>query len=687
MAVNSATITVPAITVDTEPTSATVVATNTQLFTATVGNDPNGKGVTWTVACSSPDCGSLSTAATASGGPTTYTAPSTVPPNDLTVTVSAVSATDTTKIGSATATVPAISVSPVSPSSGIIPVNATQDFVATISNDPTTLGVNWTLTQNGSNCSPACGTVSPAKTTSGTATTYTAPATLPATTTLTINAVSAADTTKSANAAVTLTNGIMKLIPASLAFSCKINGGVNKCPPPPQSITLTDTGAAALKLNNVSITGTNAAQFNETNNCGENVAAGVSCSLTVTFTPPSANSYTASVSLDDSSADSPQQITLSGKANQFVRTNQQSALSELEGAASASVPAPTGHELVGTREIHLVDASREDPYLADGTKRELAVRLWYPASLQPAQDCSPAPYTSPTIWNYFGQLVGVRPFPVKTNSCLNAPVAGGAHPVVLFTPGLTATFTDYTYLMEDLASRGYVVAAVAHTYEATAVELGDGRLAKSVLGSHLGGPVPADAKSLSTAVYARLLDLKFVVSEIERWNARDSAFTGRLDLAKIAVVGHSLGGLTALTASEFDPRFKAAILMDGFVPAELPSGTRKPVLILGAGRERWEPTECRLWNNLAGSRFAVNLPGTEHTALGDWIWLTKDSIHTGPMGPEKTMMAVRDYIAAFLDVNLRGMTNDSSSQHLLNGSSSEYPGVTVTTQEQALCSK
>ena len=46
-------------------------------------------------------------------------------------------------------------------------------------------------------------------------------------------------------------------------------------------------------------------------------------------------------------------------------------------------------------------------------------------------------------------------------------------------------FTDYTFIAEDLASRGYVVAAVDHPCEATAVEFPDGRVVKSAFGSHL----------------------------------------------------------------------------------------------------------------------------------------------------------------------------------------------------------
>jgi pimeloyl-ACP methyl ester carboxylesterase len=195
-----------------------------------------------------------------------------------------------------------------------------------------------------------------------------------------------------------------------------------------------------------------------------------------------------------------------------------------------------------------------------------------------------------------------------------------------------------------------------------------------------------DGKSLSSAAYIRFLDLKFVVSELERSNVqRDSAFRNKLDLSRIAVAGHSLGGSTALLGIQLEPRFKAAILMDGFVPDSLPSGTTKPVLILAAGRERWEPTECRLWSNLRGPRLAVNLHGTEHVALGDWIWLTRDSVQTGPMGPQKTMSAIRDYITAFLDAHLAGRTLDGMREQLLNGPSPDYPDAAVTTQQQSVC--
>ncbi len=63
------------------------------------------------------------------------------------------------------------------------------------------------------------------------------------------------------------------------------------------------------------------------------------------------------------------------------------------------------------------------------------------------------------------------------------------------------------------------------------------------------------------------------------------------------------------------------------------------------------------------------------------MWLAKGEVKTGAMGPEKTVAAVRGYIAAFLDANVQGKSSDA----LLTGPSSDYPDAVVTTQKQLLC--
>ena len=136
----------------------------------------------------------------------------------------------------------------------------------------------------------------------------------------------------------------------------------------------------------------------------------------------------------------------------------------------------------------------------------------------------------------------VAPPRVKTNSCLDSPIAAGTHPVVVFTHGYTGTFTDYTFLFEDLASRGYVVASVAHTFESTAVQFPNGRLATSTLGSHLAKTLQMNEPSTTLAVAVRLGDLKFVMNELGHLNGSvKGPFFGAFDMSRIALAGHSSG--------------------------------------------------------------------------------------------------------------------------------------------------
>jgi pimeloyl-ACP methyl ester carboxylesterase len=217
------------------------------------------------------------------------------------------------------------------------------------------------------------------------------------------------------------------------------------------------------------------------------------------------------------------------------------------------------------------------------------------------------------------------------------------------------------------------------------VEFPDGRLVRSVFGSHLAADtLRSDEQAFSFAASVRLDDLKFALNELERLNAESaSPFAGKLDTSRIAVAGHSLGGFVAYLSLLQEPRFRAGILIDGSAEDAIVGDTATPVLILAAGREQWSDHEYRLWDRLRGPRTAVNLRGAEHLTPTDEVWLAKGAVKTGTMGPEKTIAAIRDYIAAFLDANLRGRPVN----RLLTGPSAAYPDAAVTTQKQSLSSR
>ena len=670
----SATVNVPEIIVSVTPGPTTVLAGSTAQFTATVTNDPPNKGVTWAVSCSASPCGTILPGATASGAATTYIAPAAPPASDLRVTITVTCVDNPSEYENMIMTVPAIKIS-VAPAGALLPVNTTQQFRAAVQNDPANAGVTWTLAQNGAACTtPACGVLSSGTTNPAT---YTAPATVPSPAPVTLTATSVTDASKSAVATLNLTNGSVEIIPDSIDFGRAVVHGTTA----PEMVTVTNTTSTALNVNGVTITGTNAGDFSETNTCNSSVGAGISCTISVTFTPASTGTRSAEVSVSDTSKDSPQQVNLSGTGytnSKFIA----SAHSAMTGTTVTAAPSPTGPYSVGTRVLALTDSMRNDPYLTNGTKRELAVRLWYPASL--TRNCKLAEYTSPAVWNRFSQLAGIRLPHVRTNSCLNASMTDGMHPVVVFTPGYTGTFTDYTFLFEDLASRGYVVASVAHTYETTAVELPDRGLVQGLLGSHLDASWRGDEQIFSFATSVRLQDLTFVLNELQLLSSDAASPLGnKLDMSRVAIAGHSMGGSTAILAIGEEPRFKAAVVIDGVLAHALNSSTETPVLLLTAGHEQWSYTERRVWEQLQGPRLIVNLKGAEHVTPSDEVWLIKDAIMTGSMGPERAIAAIRDYTAAFLDKNLLGKPLDP----LLAGTSSEYPDAEITTQNELLRGK
>jgi predicted dienelactone hydrolase len=677
-ATDTVTIT-PPISITVSPENASVAVNAGQPFTASIQNDLANKGVTWNLTqggtpCS-PGCGSVAPTTSISDVSVTYTAPAAVPTN-ATVTLTATSMADPTKSASATLTIilPAISVS-ISPSSVLLGANVAQQFTATVQNDPANKGVTWNLNQNGMVCSAGCGTLSATSSPSGTPISYTAPASVPPDPAVSLIATSAADLATAVGSQITITVGNVKLVPASLEFGTVLLGQSSL----PQTATLTNTGKSILTITSITIPeGPHRGDWTQTNTCASSVKAGQSCAITIIFKPQETGFRNIAVSISDDSPDSPQQLLLTGKGRKATAAAMRSAIAT---QTTVSVPHPTGPNTVGTREIDMVDFTRNDPFVSDGTKRELLVRFWYPASL--SEPCRPARYTSAKTWSYFSQLAEMPLPDVKTNSCLSAPVIDGRHPVVVFTPGFTATFTDYSFLFEDLASRGYVVASVDHTYEATAVEFPDGRFVESTFGSHLVDTLRGDERALTLAVSVRLEDLNFVVNELDRLNAgADRLFAGKLDMSHIALAGHSLGGLTAILGLAAVPRFEAAVVIDGVLQDGLKNDIQTPVLMLTAGSQDWSANLCRLGSHLRGPQFVVNFPGAEHVTPSDAVWLAKGAIKTGNMSPEKTIAALRQYIAAFLDANVRG---EPPSPRMI-GLASDYPDAHLTTQAQFACS-
>ena len=203
----------PAIAVSVSPKSKTLLINNTQKFTATVKNDTQNKGVTWTLSgagCGGASCGTLSSSSSAPGTAITYTAPPAAP-NPGTVMLTATSVSDSTRADSTTITVIGnpgnIKVS-LSPKRGGLTVSQTLKFTADVQNDPSKEGVTWSAS-DGSFTN-----------TTATSADYHAPSSAGS---YRVTATSVLDTTKSASATI----GVTDLVGVTTYHNSNSRAGLN----------------------------------------------------------------------------------------------------------------------------------------------------------------------------------------------------------------------------------------------------------------------------------------------------------------------------------------------------------------------------------------------------------------------------------------------------------------------------
>lgn len=241
------------------------------------------------------------------------------------------------------------------------------------------------------------------------------------------------------------------------------------------------------------------------------------------------------------------------------------------------LPRPTGVFLVGRTSFHWTDSSRSDPFEPSaGTRREIVVFAWYPAAS--AVKARPAPYFPDiaTIARAIGDSAIHEEFGSATAAVLSGRIISLAaetpplaspprrFPILLFSHGFGESGLTYAAQLADLASHGYVVFAVEHPHDAFAVRIADGRVipfAAAAWDSARATPGGAVRYQLAQ-VPIRATDLRFALNRITGLAGAGSPFAGRLDLARVGIFGHSLGGVAAAAACREDTRFRACLNED-----------------------------------------------------------------------------------------------------------------------------
>ena len=381
-------------------------------------------------------------------------------------------------------------------------------------------------------------------------------------------------------------------------------------------------------------------------------------------------------------------------------------------AAVAAVELP-GPYKIGTTVWHVTDAARPETFAGAGAPRQVEVLAWYPAAPGHGE---PAPYLReglaelpPGLRAALGSLAKVR-----THASLDAPPVASAKklPVLVFSHGFGGIPSSYTALLEDLASHGYAVLSIVHPYEATAATLADGQVVS--LFDAAGKPrqtfsdviaewsredatmaaVTREAKEADQLRRLReyLAGLHATQATLDRWVADTKLvldrladlpgasaagrLAARLDLSRLGVFGHSMGGVTAGQFCLDDRRCRAGLNLDGIPQYGTMIDRRlsQPFLMVYSARPGRTGASDAIYRRAASRYYRCDVRDTLHLDFSDlvlWDGPLRQSGALGTLPPQRAIEITRAIVRQYFDQELLGRRSA-----LLTGKA-VFPEVTV----------
>lgn len=237
---------------------------------------------------------------------------------------------------------------------------------------------------------------------------------------------------------------------------------------------------------------------------------------------------------------------------------------------------------------------------------------------------------------------------------LDATVSPGKHPLILFSHGYLGSADQVVFLTEALARAGYIVAAVNHTDSLT----------QRRVTPPLESPKFGDPRSWTDRKFAdRGIDMRSLLDRVLAENDDPASFLhDHIDARAVGIMGHSLGGYTALGLSGGwpswrDERLRAALLLSPYSQPFLgrlaPSAVAIPTMIQGGTLDTAiTPLLPPIFDALPAPKFLLVLKMQTHFAWTNLLSLGTTTVNCLEVpGPAKLIV---DYSIAFFDRTLRG---------------------------------
>ncbi|GAB4541197.1 MAG: carboxylic ester hydrolase [Anaerolineales bacterium] len=317
------------------------------------------------------------------------------------------------------------------------------------------------------------------------------------------------------------------------------------------------------------------------------------------------------------------------------------------------IPTPGGSYSIGTATYEMTDVARKEIYSGKDEARRFMIQVWYPAAIKPTDQQAAwmprADVYAPVISDFlelpsfFLNHLALVKVPAYQNAQLVANET--PFPLILFSHGWKGFNAQNTGQALELASRGFVVVAVQHTYGAITTVFPDGSVAPNNPNA-----LPADDNAAHYEETARILakqwsgDLAYALNQLEDPASETGAFfNSRVDFARVGVYGHSTGGGAAIQFCADDARCKAVLGMDPFMrPVSeevIASGVSQPSFFMFS--QGWVDDAASRNNelfhqfipNAKNNLGVIEILGTKHHDFSDLPLLSPIAPQLGLKGP------------------------------------------------------
>jgi predicted dienelactone hydrolase len=315
------------------------------------------------------------------------------------------------------------------------------------------------------------------------------------------------------------------------------------------------------------------------------------------------------------------------------------------------------------------------------------IQVWYPA--QAATGMTTAPYLPTPVLLEAMKKEQYLDVPaealeawssMRTHAYLDAPLAALPRrlPLLLFSPGFGVSRVNYTALMQDFASHGYVVAAVDHPYCGLSV-LPGGRV--------LSSSNPEGKSTPEARVEAMAMDAAFVRDKLLDVGSTAGRFARRLDPNRVGIFGHSIGGAAALEAGRTDSPFRACADLDGDAWGKVETeGVKRPFLVLlnvpgppihipEAMRKQRDAQWTEVMSRRKTPAYIVKIRNTTHFSFSDLPFLVSAALmqkNGGTLAPTRGHQIIATLLRTFFSEYLGGRKRGALEQVVR-----EYPEVTL----------